>query len=131
MTTATAVSIEAMAKDLVAKCRLGQCKEAIQAYYAPNVVCTESMAMPGCDKQTHGLDEVLRKADEWDANTEVHNMEISDPLVAESCFAVRFNMDATCKQSNMRMVVNELAVYHVKNDKITQVDFLYPSPEGC
>jgi hypothetical protein len=131
MTTATAVSIDMMAKDLVEKCRKGDYKAAIQAYYDKNVVCTESMAMPDCPKQINGLDAVLRKSDEWDANTEVHRMEISDPLVSESCFAVRFIMDATCKQSNQRMTVNELAVYHVKNNKITQVDFLYPTPEGC
>ena len=55
-------------------------------------------------------------------NSEAHGMDVSEPLVADSSFAVTMNMDVTMK-GGQRMSMNELCIYHVKDGKIVSEQF--------
>ena len=123
--TLTPNSVETIAKTLVEKCRQSKFEEVVQAFYAQDVVTIESMEMPDCPKETKGLEAVIEKGKQWAANTEVHHMEVSEPLVAGSQFAVKFTMDMTCKQTNQRNTIEEIALYQVENSKIVKAQFLY------
>ena len=125
MSTAQAVSIEAIANELVNKCRQGQFLEAIQALYSPNIVSIESAEFPACPKELIGLDNVVKKAQNWAENTTVHSMEVGEPLIGKNQFAVEFNMDATCKMTNQRNKMTEIALYTVENGKIVREHFFY------
>jgi len=98
--TLTTNSVEMIANSLVEKCRQSKFEEAVQELYAPDVVTIESMEMPNSPKETKGLEAVIEKGKQWAANTEIHHMEVSEPLVAGSQFAVKFTMDMTCMQTN-------------------------------
>jgi ketosteroid isomerase-like protein len=124
-TTLTTNSVETIAKTLVEKCRQAKFEEVVQELYAPDVVTIESMEMPNFPKETKGLEAVVEKGKQWAANTEVHHMEVSEPLVAGSQFAVKFTMDMTCKQTNQRNTTEEIALYQVENGKIVKAHFLY------
>jgi len=124
-TTLTANSVETIAKTLVEKCRQAKFEEVVQEFYASNVVTIESMEMPDFPKEVKGLEAVIEKGKQWAANTEVHHIEVSDPLVAGSQFAVKFTMDMTCKQTNQRNTIEEIGLYHIENGKIVKAEFLY------
>ena len=125
MTTTMTETVEKMAKDLVALCRQGKFEDVQKKYYAQDVVSIESMSMEGKPREIRGLDAVMKKGEEWKQNTEVHSMEISEPLEAGSYFTVRYILDATCKQTNQRMKMEEIGVYKVENGKIVREEFLY------
>ncbi len=122
--------VETLAHDLVSKCRLGQFEEAKHAHYAPTIVSIEATEMPGFPSEIHGLDAVIAKGQHWAANTEVHQMAVSDPLVAGAQFAVKFTMDVTCKMTNQRNVMEEIGLYHVENGKIVREQFFYNQCQG-
>jgi len=124
-TTLTENSVETIANTLVEKCRQAKFEEAVQELYAPDVVTIESMEMPDFPKEVKGLEAVIEKGQQWAANTEVHHIEVSEPLVAGSQFAVKFTMDMTCKQTNQRNSIEEIGLYHVENGKIVKAQFLY------
>lgn len=123
MTVTAPVSIESIAQSLVAYCRKGQWEDAHNALYDQNAVSVE----PKCHEnpETQGLAAILEKSRAWSANTEVHSMTVSEPLVGGNAFALTFAMDATCKLSNQRFQMTELAVYTVQNGKITREEFFY------
>lgn len=124
-TTIAPNSIEMIANTLVEKCRQFKFEEVVQSFYAPEIVSIESMEMPEFPKETKGLQAVIEKGKRWAENTEVHSMEVSDPLVAGSQFAVRFTMDMTCKQTNQRNTMQEIGLYQVENGKIIREQFFY------
>lgn len=124
-TTITPNRVEEIANTLVEKCRQSKFEEVIQEFYSPDVVTTESMEMPDFPKEVKGLEAVIEKSKRWAANTEVHHMEVSEPLVAGSQFAVKFTMDMTCKLTNQRNTIQEIGLYHVENGKIVKAQFLY------
>ena len=128
MSTATANQVEAVAKTLVEKCREGKFQDAIRSCYDKNILSVESMAMPGSPKECQGLDNVMAKCAKWEEDNEVHSLEVSDPLVADGHFAVRFYLDVTSKSmGNQRMQMSEIAVYEVKDGKIVREEFFYPT----
>lgn len=130
MTTTMTETVEKMAKGLVALCRQGKFEEAISTYYGKDIVSIESMAMGGGPREIRGIDAVIKKGQEWEKNTEVHSLEVSEPLVAGSYFTVRYVLDATYKNINQRMKMEEIAVYKVENGKIVREEFLYDTSEG-
>jgi ketosteroid isomerase-like protein len=125
MTTLTYPTTEEIANDLVTKCRNLQFAEAKQAHYSSEIVSIEACAMPGSPKEICGLEAVVKKGEEWKKNTEVHSLSVTDPLVGGNCFAVQFTMDMTCKQTNQRFTMQELALYQVENGKIVREEFFY------
>jgi len=52
----------------------------------------------------------------------MHNLTVSDPLIASNSFACTMRMDVTMKESG-RMNMTELCVYTVKDDKIISEEF--------
>ena len=125
LTSTKLESVEKIAKNLVAVCRKGDFSEAVRKYYADDVVSIESMAMEGQSREVRGIEAVMKKKQMWNENTEVHKMDVSEPLVAGSYFTVRYILDATCKQTNQRMTMEEIGVYKVENGKIVREEFLY------
>jgi ketosteroid isomerase-like protein len=128
MTTITEMTVAEIAKGLVEKCRNQDFQGAVEAYYSPDIVSIESMSMPGHSAEVKGLQAIAEKAKQWYENTEVHSCKVSDPLISDDEFAVVFDMDVTCKQRG-RMTMKELAVYEVRNGKITRERFVYNSDD--
>lgn len=95
--------------------------------YDEYVVCEESekatsMGMPIF---TNGLEAVKAKGIARRATIEtVHSYTCSEPIVAGEFFSVVLKQDVTFK-GKPRITLEEIGVFHVKNDKIIKEQFFY------
>lgn len=115
-----------VANKLVEYCRNQQEDKAYQELYSPNITSIE-MSEPM--KEVHGMDGIKKKGEWWNENFEVHGTRVSDPVVADNHFSVKFWMDTTHKPSGQRSEMNEIAVYEVKDGKIWREQFFYDTQE--
>jgi len=111
-----------VADKLVEYCRNQQEDKAYHELYSPEITSIE-MVEPM--KEVHGMEGIQKKGQWWEENFEVHDIKVSDPLVADMHFTVRFDMDTTHKPSGHRSQMSELGVYTVKDGKILQEQFFY------
>ncbi|MEP7109539.1 MAG: SnoaL-like domain-containing protein, partial [Ferruginibacter sp.] len=83
----------------------------------------EPFATPEFEKETIGLEAILEKGNKFGEMVEtMHKLEISEPLLAGSSFAVTLHMDVTMKgQGHMDM--KEICLYKVKDGKIISEEF--------
>ena len=123
-TTATAkMTTKEIAKRLKKLCDKGDWEGAHRELYAKDAVSIEPEASGGFEKETHGLDGIIEKGKKWNSMvSEVHGIEVSDPMVAGNTFAVTMRMDMTMKDKK-RSDMTELCVYHVKDGKSISEQF--------
>lgn len=120
-----ATSTAEIANDLVNLCRQHKNLEAVDKYYANDIVSVESASMPNMPAETKGLEAVRGKNKHWLDNHEIHSETVNGPYIGENQFAVEFKLDATDKPSGKRMQMSEMALYTVKNGKIVHEHFYY------
>lgn len=111
-----------IAEQLVTYCRNNQEEKAYQELYSPQIT---SIEMQEPMKEVHGFEGLQQKGAWWKENFEVHAIEVSDPIIADHHFTVKFSMDTTHKPSGHRSQTNEIAVYEVKEGKILKEQFFY------
>ncbi|MEK6152816.1 nuclear transport factor 2 family protein [Flavobacteriaceae bacterium 3-367] len=124
------MTTQEVANQLVAYCKQGQFNEAINALYGDNIVSIEPDGAPM--KEVRGLDAVKQKSEHFNSMVEeVHGMEISEPIVADTFFACTMKMDVTFKGAP-RSSMEEVCLYKVENGKITQEEFFFTpqNPQG-
>lgn len=123
-TTATAkMTTKEIAKRLKKLCDKGDWEGAHRELYAKDAVSIEPEASGGFEKESHGLDAIIEKGKKWSSMvSEVHEIEVSEPMVAGNTFAVTMRMDMTMKDKK-RSDMTELCVYHVKDGKIISEQF--------
>jgi ketosteroid isomerase-like protein len=119
------MTTQEIADQLVALCKQGKNLDAIETLYSQDIVSVEAMAMPGGSRESTGLQAIIGKNKWWLSAHEVHSALAEGPLVALSHFCVHFQYDVTHKESGRRMVMDELAVYQVKDGKIVREEFFY------
>lgn len=113
-----------IANRLVELCRQGDFETALKELFADDAVSIEPHGTPDFEKETNGLDAILEKGKKWgEMVQEMHGGEVSEPLLADSSFAVTMSMDMTMK-NGQRMNMKELCIYHVKDGKIVSEQFL-------
>jgi hypothetical protein len=96
-------------------------------FYDEHVVSQESekAASMGMAVITNGLEAVKAKGVARRATIEtVHSYVCSEPLVAGDFFSVVLTQEITFK-GKPRMSIEEIGVFHVKNDKIVKEQFFY------
>jgi ketosteroid isomerase-like protein len=112
-------------KKLVALCREGKATEAMQTLYDPNIRSVEAVAMGGGPRETTGVAACLEKGKHWQAAHEIHSAKAEGPFPNGDRFAVFFSYDITQKATGKRLVMEEVAVYTVKNGKVVAEEFFY------
>ena len=113
-----------VANRLVELCRQGNFEAAQKELFADDAVSIEPHGTEMFEKEIKGLDAIIEKGKKWgEMVQEAHGMEVSEPLLADSSFAVTMNMDVTMK-GGQRMSMTELCIYHVKDGKIVSEQFL-------
>lgn len=112
-----------VANDLVALCREGKFAEAGEKYWADDVLSVEPGE--GDMAQMRGKEATRGKGEWWEANHEVHGVQVDGPYVNGDQFVVRFKMDMTPKESGQRVTMDETGLYTVRDGKIAEERFFY------
>ena len=116
------MNIQQIAEDVVKLIREGKNKQAKDTYYADNIISIEGNG----DKQ-EGIDAIHQKSIDWAAqDSEIHSASVSEPLIAADHFALNIQMDITYK-NGYRAILDEIAVYEVKDEKIVFEQFFFKS----
>jgi hypothetical protein len=113
-------------------CSVGKHHEAMQELYADNARHVEAMEFPGSPykRVTEGKPNLLKMSEQWGKTTTVHSMSCGQPLVNGDQFICEMSMDCTSSEGPMagqRMQMTEYCLYTVKDGKITEARFFYPS----
>ncbi len=117
-----------IANQMVALCRQGKNEEALDTLFAEDVVSVEAGAMPGMDREAHGLAAVRAKGEWWMSNHEIHSANITGPWPHDERFIVGFQYDVTNKPSGQRMQLDEVGLYTIHGGKIVREEFFYVGP---
>lgn len=117
------MSTQAIADDLVALCKAGDFDTPGEKYWADDVLSVE--ASTDEMSELRGKDALKGKGEWWNANHEIHSVEVEGPYVNRDQFIVRFKMDLTQKESGQRIQMDETALYTVKAGKIVEERFFY------
>ena len=125
MATQEAVmTTEAIANRLYELCKTGQYEQAQKELYADDALSIEPVHAQGLGSVT-GLDAIIKKGEQFrDTVEEVHGADASQPIVAGNHFALTITIDATFKGMG-KMVMEEVAVYEVKDGKVVKEQFFY------
>jgi hypothetical protein len=115
------MTTEEIAKRLVELNRSNEMEAVYSELYSNDAVSIENW---GEEPEVYtGLAAIGEKGEKWMADVvEMHSVTCSEPLIADSSFAVTFTMDITYK-SRGREKMTELAVYTVKDGKIVKEEF--------
>ncbi len=114
---------QTIADRLTELCRQGQFETAQRELYAKNAVSVEPHATPAFEKETKGLDAIIKKGHKFEQMVEeTHSVYVSTPLVVNNAIAFTLNMEITMKGRN-RENMSELCVYEVKDGKIVREEF--------
>ena len=96
-------------------------------HYAPDCVSVEAAAMPGTDgPEAVGIDAIKAKHDWWNTSMEYVSGTIEGPhLHGDDRFALIYKSVMREKESGNEMPMEEVAIYTVKDGKITREEFFY------
>ena len=119
------MTTQEVADKLVKLCAEVKFQEATESLYADDVVSMEAGAPPGQSRESKGLAAVKQKGEWWQANHEVHACKVEGPLVAGAHFALTFKLDVTFKPEKRRFLMEEVAIYKVKDGKVVYEQFFY------
>ncbi|MGL5447937.1 MAG: SnoaL-like domain-containing protein [Rhabdaerophilum sp.] len=113
------------AEAFTAMLKAGDHEGAATKFNAEDIVSYE--AMEGPMAVCKGRDAVKAKSDWWYANHEIHSASAEGPHVNGNQFVVHFQMDITAKETGQRMQMAEVGLYTVKDGKIVEEKFFYPT----
>lgn len=113
-----------IAEKLVQWCKEGDFESPYKHLYSPNIISIENDGK-GENAITKGFDGIEKKGEWWNENFEMHSSTVSEPIVADNWFSVRFEMDTTHKPSGQRSRMSEIGVYQIKDGKIVREQFFY------
>ncbi|ASZ14932.1 nuclear transport factor 2 family protein [Chitinophaga pendula] len=117
------MTVQKIAERLVELCRKGDFETAQKELYAQDVVSIEPFATDNFEKESKGLDHIIEKGHKFESLVEeMHEMTVSDPLIAGNIIAFSMMMDLTTKDRG-RSRWEELCVYTVKDGKIIAEQF--------
>ena len=99
-------------------------QQAQEELFSPNIVSLEPAHSPGLQTVT-GLDNVIKKGEMFQEMVEeVHGGYTRGPIVAGNHISFGIGIDATMKGQG-RSMMEEIAVYEVKDGKIVKEQFFY------
>jgi hypothetical protein len=87
--------------------------------YSPEIESIED-GMVNEAGRVKGMEGLRKKGARLSQDFEVHGIKASDPVVADNWFSVKFEVDATDKNSGERSRLSEIGVYKVENGRIVK-----------
>jgi ketosteroid isomerase-like protein len=119
------MSVQTVARKFVELCSQGKNFDVMETMYAPDIVSVENSG-----EETAGKGPVIAKSRHWAEVNTFHGEKLRGPFFcggtdSDGQFAVYFTLDITRKSTGQRLTLEEVALYTVKNDKITREQFFY------
>ena len=117
------MSLRTIASQFVDLCRQGKNFDVMRTLYSPDIVSVE-----GDGKETRGQGPVIKKSEDWGKANNFHGETVAGPFfngASPDQFTVYFTLDITPSSTGKRVTREEVAIYTVKNDKITREQFFY------
>ncbi len=119
------MTLDEVAKELVAGCRENRTRENLDRLYAPDAVSVEAMDM-GSGRESQGLDAIKGKHDWWENTMEFLGGDVEGPFAfPPDRFAVYFTMKTRNKETGETGEGKEVGVYEVKDGRIIREEFYY------
>ena len=123
---------QAVANRLVELCSTGKHLDALKELYADNARHVEAMEFPGSPYKRimEGKPVLIEMSENWNRTTTIHSASCGQPLVNGDQFICEMVMDCTSSEGPMagqRMQMREYCLYTVKDGKITEAKFFYPT----
>ena len=113
-----------VADRLVELCRQGKIEDTQNELFSADAVSIEPNDMMG-PREVKGIDAIKKKGEMFNSMLEnFYGATISEPLVAGNYFSIAWEMDAQMKGQE-RMMMKEICVYKVKDDKIVSEEFFF------
>nr|WP_295865574.1 SnoaL-like domain-containing protein [uncultured Chitinophaga sp.] len=117
------MTTQEIAQRLAAYCEKEDYTGAHKELYAEDAVSIEPEAMGGFEKETKGLQNIIRKGEMFmDLIEASYGVKISPPLIAGNAIAFTLTMDTKFKGKE-RGTFEELCVYVVKDGKVISEQF--------
>lgn len=114
-----------IAEELVAGCREDRTKANLDKLYSADAVSVEPVDM-GEGREATGLDAIKAKHDWWESAMEMLDGDIIGPMMhGDDRFAVIFRLKVREKATGTVSEMEEVAVYHLADNKITREEFFY------
>ena len=114
------MTVKEVAQGLVGLCNSGHFEQAMNDFYADDIVSVEP---EGENAVAKGIEAVRAKGEWWYANFTVNSVSIQGPYINGDQFIVYFSLDVTEKASGKQIPMNEAALYTVKDGKIVHESF--------
>ena len=112
-----------IASRLASLCRQGKFEQAQRELFADDAISIEPHASPAFEKETKGLDAIIEKGKKFESMTrELHEVTISDPIVAGNAIAFKLMMMITMKD-RPKEAWEEICLYQVNDGKIISEEF--------
>ena len=119
------MNIQEIANELVAGCREGRAKDNLAKLYADDAVPVEATDN-GMGREAQGLQAIAGKHDWWENAMEMVDGNITGPMLhGDDRFAVIFDMKVKSKETGEVSEMQDVAIYHVADGKITREEFFY------
>jgi SnoaL-like domain len=120
VTTGAGLSPLEVAKQVVTLLREGRSGEVEQLWFDPAI---ESVEGVGASVAWRGKSAVLDKYRAWEADHDIHEMQVEGPWVGATGFAVKYRVDLSQRSTGQRHQMEEIGVYTVRDGKITREEF--------
>jgi hypothetical protein len=115
------MELQTVAVGLADLMRAGQFGEAIEQYYAADVVSVEAA---GESREVRGLEAVRAKAAWWNEAFETHAVILQGPFYhGDDQFAVVLSMEVTNRKTADRITMDEIGVYTIADGKVVHEHF--------
>jgi len=115
------MSLQTVAHKFVELCNQRKNFDVMQTMYAADIVSVEASG-----QETAGQTPVIEKSKRWAAVNTIHGEKVRGPYFnGANQFAVHITFEVTPKATGKRTTLEEVAVYTVKDDKITREQFFY------
>lgn len=114
-----------VATKVAALLRAGNAAEVEEQWLAPAI---ESVEGVGASLAWNGKPAVLGKYRAWEADHEIHELDLEGPWVGATGFALKYRIDVSQKSTGQRTTMEEIAVYTVRDGKITREEFHFALP---
>ena len=119
------VNSSEIATSLTALCREGKFLDAVDAFYADDVVSLEAMDFLGQGREMRGKAAVKEKNARWFEDNDIQGVQITGPFISPEGFALVFAWNWTRKATGEQVKLSEVGVYTVANSRIVREEFLY------